>query len=269
METFDYNTRRAVTDRRKEELNRRIRKISGQDRELALELAGQSGSNGEKVGQIVRTFYEEKKTPSQWFKKRGILPGSRVHKGLLDAFLVLLQVIEDHDLIRYSSVKRAVSTWIGIFDEKSVDRVNGKLLHLMGQCLRDRTFCREQLRTNDSIAISAALWALGFEEAETAIQAMTELIDHGMKNQKLTASFYNQNLFHDTYKIRTAQKVVLEYTDDLELVAAFMPAFTGRLGGWIRGLLYKDRTSPVKVAEPSRPVLTDYFEDRGGCPAAI
>ena len=42
-------------------------------------------------------------------------------------------MIEDNNLIRYSSVKRAVSTWIGIFDEKSIDRISDKLLRLMGQ----------------------------------------------------------------------------------------------------------------------------------------
>lgn len=100
-------------------------------------------------------------------------------EGTREAFLALLQVIEDNDLLRYSSVKRSVSTWIGIFDEKSVDRVNGKLLGLMGRCLREEEFCREQLRSNDSIAISAALWALGFEEVENAVAAMLELIEHG------------------------------------------------------------------------------------------
>ncbi len=426
MAEFDYNTRRAVTDRRKEELNRRIERITGWDRQLAREVADQNG--GEKTAQIIKSFYEEESTPSGWFRKKGLLPGLRVHKGLLDAFipkayqdsylyiidklnqfpfsygwdrrtvrtagygpqgrlvfslltvyerlfylgdrledyiyrrldeekrdyvknewsfnnnfsliyaaeidrgnqavieafrdlilsenntayldremilgilrsdnrelqkllgdlllaarmqeglrqviceamdegtkeafLILLQVIEEHDLIRYSSVKRAVSTWIGIFDEKSVDRVNGKLLSLMSRCLRDQSICREQLKTNDSIAISAALWALGFEEAERAIAAMTELIDHGTKNQKLTASFYNQNLFQDSYKIRMARKAVLEYTDDLELVAAFMPAFTTRLGGWIRDLLYKDRTRTGNTVKPQKPVLTDYFENR-------
>lgn len=39
----------------------------------------------------------------------------------MEAFLTLLQVIEENDLIRFASVKRAVSTWIGIFDENSVD----------------------------------------------------------------------------------------------------------------------------------------------------
>ncbi|MDE6607100.1 MAG: DUF4132 domain-containing protein, partial [Lachnospiraceae bacterium] len=171
-----------------------------------------------------------------------------------------MQVIEEHDLIRYSSVKRAVSTWIGIFDENSVDRVNAKLLNLMGQCIRDKEFCKEQLKTNDSVAISAALWALGFDEAQDAIDAMMELVDHGTKNQKLTASFYNQNLFNEHLKMRTARKVVLEYTDDLELVAAFMPAFTMRLSEWIRGFLgnaYYQSEPQI----PKKPVLTDYFEN--------
>ena len=53
--------------------------------------------------------------------------------GRPQAFLHLFSVIEDNNLIRYSSVKRAVSTWIGIFDEKSIDRIRDKLLRLMGQ----------------------------------------------------------------------------------------------------------------------------------------
>lgn len=53
--------------------------------------------------------------------------------GRPQAFLHLFSVIEDNNLIRYSSVKRAVSTWIGIFDEKSIDRIRDMLLRLMGQ----------------------------------------------------------------------------------------------------------------------------------------
>ncbi len=184
-------------------------------------------------------------------------------EGTKDAFLAVLRVIEEHDMIRYSSVKRSVSAWIGIFDENNVDRVNAKLLALMGACVRDEAVCRKQLQTNDSIAVSAALWALGFEEAETAVDAMMELIDNGTKNQKLTAAFYNQNLFDDELKIRAARKVMMEDTDDLELVAAFMPAYKSRLYGYTNVLLYGEsgRACPDQEQQPRSAVLTDYFTD--------
>ncbi len=427
MADFDYNTRSAITKRRQEELERRMRALSGEDRKLAQEI--QSRSGGEQIGRIAAQFRARKElTPSRWFLRKGFLPGSRVHKELLnafvpkayqasylyiidklnqfpfscgwqrrtvrtssyapqtvrvfqllnayerlfyigddltdflyrrldeeksdyirhewnftqnfsliyaaeidrgnqkvidalkdlilsenntayldremilgilrsdnrelqrllcglllaarlqeglrqavcetmdegtgEAFLMLLEVICENNLIRYSSVKRAVSTWIGIFDENSVDRVNEKLLTLMGQCLKDPAFCREQLGTNDSIAISAALWALGFWEAEDAVAAMLELLEHGTKNQKLTASFYNASLFDEELKIRAARQAVLAHTDDLELVAAFLPAYHTRLGRQIWSLLYKDRQQGREAVKPHKPVLTDYFTDR-------
>ena len=98
-------------------------------------------------------------------------------------------------MIRFSSVKRAVGTWIGIFDENSADRISNKLLHLMGKCLREPEFCEEQLRSNDSVAIGAfALWAKGFYDAGAGVEAVLELIKNGTKNQKLTASYFNRSL---------------------------------------------------------------------------
>ena len=432
MAEFNYMTRKVISDRLRESLERRIDRLSGHDKELAWEIAGYSRKDGKSwgvLGKIEKQFYaEEKKTPSQWFRQKGILPGKYMHQALFDvfvpkkyqesylyiidklnqfpfsygwsrrtvrtagygpsvrrafsllmsyeklfycgenlediiyrrfdeekldyigsqwnfsqnfsliyaaeidrgnqavisaledlilsenntayldremilgilrsdhhklhrltgdlllaarlqeglrqviceamdegtreAFMTLLQVVEENDLIRYSSVKRAVSTWIGIFDEGNVDRVNGKLLQLMGQCLRDKAFCAAQLKTNDSVAINAALWALGFEEAENAVDAMTELVDHVSKNQKLSASFYNGNLFDEQIMRKTARKVILEHTDDLELVAAFMPAYTVRLRSFIFDLLHKDTGSSEKLQRPETPVITDYFRDR-------
>lgn len=65
--------------------------------------------------------------------------------GRAEAFLHLFSVIEENNLIRYSSVRRAVSTWIGICNEKRVERMSKKLLYLMGKCLRDKVFVEEQL----------------------------------------------------------------------------------------------------------------------------
>nr|MDE6924789.1 hypothetical protein [Acetatifactor sp.] len=184
-------------------------------------------------------------------------------EGTRESFMALLQVIEENDLIRYSSVKRSVSVWIGIFNENSVDRVTGKLLELMGRCLRDRELCRELLKGNDSVAIVVALWALGFDEVEDAIEAMKGLIEHGTKNQKLTASYYNNMLYDTNLRIEAARKVVMEHTEDLELVAAFMPAFNLNLNDQITGLLYQKHTLRTNEATaPRKPVLTDYFQDR-------
>ena len=161
--------------------------------------------------------------------------------GRPEAFLWLFQVIEDHDLIRYSSVKRAVSTWIGIFDENHVDRISNKLLNLMGRCLKEPDFCQEQLHTNDSISISCALWAKGFYDAQDGINAVLELVQNGTRNQKLTASYFNSSLQDKSLSAQAAKKVLLDYPDDLELMACFMPGFMKNTSSVISELLHNNR----------------------------
>lgn len=181
-------------------------------------------------------------------------------EGTAQAFLILLDVIEKNNLIRYSAVERAVATWIGIFDENSTERISNKLLSLMGKCLRDKAFCEEQLQGNDAVAISVALWALGFTEVNDAIKAMTELAVHGTKQQKLTASYYNQSLYFEKLQYRVARKVILENADDLELVAAFFPALSSNVSSRINGLLKRDGAGQFTGEPPKKAILTDYYE---------
>ncbi|MCI8662407.1 MAG: DUF4132 domain-containing protein [Hungatella sp.] len=183
-------------------------------------------------------------------------------EGTREAFLVLFKVIEDNNLIRYSSVRRAVCTWIGIFGEESVDRLTDKMLGLMGQCLRDGSVCRRLLTSNDSVEISVALWALGFDEADRAVEAMGRLIDCGTKNQKLTASYYNHNLFDSRLRQRTAKKVILKFSDDLELAAAFLPAYSAEFYSWVRGLFDRKMGGADWESKPKKAQLTDYYDSR-------
>ena len=160
--------------------------------------------------------------------------------GRPEAFLHLFQVIEENDLVRYSSVKRAVSTWIGIFDEKNVDRITGKLVTLMGKCLRDPAFCEEQLSTEDSIAISCALWAKGFYDARDAIAAQQKLISEGTRNQKMTASYFNNSLQYSQLKMQSSKEVIRQFPEDLGLVACFMPSFMENASSELMSLLKDD-----------------------------
>lgn len=186
--------------------------------------------------------------------------------GRPEAFLHLFQVIEDNNLVRYSSVKRAVSTWIGIFDEKSVDRITDKLVRLMGQCLRDSEFCDGQLNTNDSIAISCALWAKGFFDADEAVEAEQRLIYHGTKNQKMTVSYFNRSLQFPKLKMEAAKAVILAWPEDLELTACFMPSFMDNANAYITGMIrnVNDNTYYIydkTISRPSVRPVTDMFSN--------
>lgn len=145
--------------------------------------------------------------------------------GRPEAFLYLFSLIEEHDLIRYSSVRRAVSTWIGIFNEKSVDRISVKLLRMMGQCLRDADFLKEQLASEDAIAISCALWAIGFYNADEAVEAVIALIRGGTRQQKMVASYFCHSLQDEKKQMQVSKEVFLSCSDDLELAACFLPFF--------------------------------------------
>lgn len=157
--------------------------------------------------------------------------------GRPEAFLHLFSVIEDNNLIRYSSVKRAVSTWIGIFDEKNVDRISDKLLHQMGQCLRDESFLKEQLATNDAVAISCALWAKGFYNAADAVNTVLGLIRQGTKQQKMTASYFNLSLQDTRLQMQASKEVLLSFPEDIELAACFMPSFMASANSYFYQLI--------------------------------
>lgn len=187
--------------------------------------------------------------------------------GRPEAFLSLFQVIEENNLIRYSSVKRAVSTWIGIFNEKSVDRITEKLVRLMGQCLRDEAFCEEQLATNDSVAISCGLWAKGFYDAQKAIEVELMLVRNGTKNQKMTASYFNRSLQDSKLRMQVSREVIVSYPDDLELVACFLPGFLGDASYELSSLVNDKHNGyyslqDCKAREPKQIPVEKWFRDK-------
>lgn len=187
--------------------------------------------------------------------------------GRPEAFLHLFSVIEEHNLIRYSSVKRAVSTWIGIFDEKSTDRISEKLLRLMGQCLRNPDFCEEQLSLEDSVAISCALWAKGFYSAKDAVDAVLRLISKGTKHQKMTASYFVHSLENEKQKMEASKEIILHYADDLELAACFLPNFMESVNSHFYRLTREKNGGYVsnrdaKVKEPEKMAPEELFLDR-------
>ena len=98
-------------------------------------------------------------------------------------------------------------------------------MRMMGQCLRDEAYRREQLRSNDAVAISCALWAIGFYNADEAVEVVLSLIRNGTRQQMMTASYFCLSLQDEKRQMRAAKEVILAHPDDVELAACFMPCF--------------------------------------------
>ena len=145
--------------------------------------------------------------------------------GTADAFLTLFRVIVDYDLIRYSSVKRAVATWTGICDIEQMDRISAKQLEIMAKALKDTDYVQQLLQSNDSIELFIGLWTQGFYEVEDSIESCLKLIKEGTKNQKLVVSYYNRILQRRNLTSKVANYMLEMYPQDKELCAAFLPTY--------------------------------------------
>ena len=71
--------------------------------------------------------------------------------GTKAGFLTIIKVIAENNLIRFSSVKRAVGTWLGILTEESRDleRVSEKSVRLITDCLENESIREECLASED------------------------------------------------------------------------------------------------------------------------
>ncbi len=147
--------------------------------------------------------------------------------GTAEAFLTLLEVVEKNDLIRYSSVKRAVGTWLGLMTEETrdLDRISGKSLRLISECLTDPDKREIYLCGEDSMEIYIALWSIGFYNASDMLGRIRTLALNGTRHQVLTAGYAVRNLDNSTFGHRIARHIVEHCYEDKEMLAVYLPCF--------------------------------------------
>lgn len=153
--------------------------------------------------------------------------------GTAEAFLTLFHVICENNLIRFSSVKRAIATWTGVCDENNMDRITAKVVGIMQQCLENKDRTYELTQSNDTVEIMIALWTLGFYEVKDAIAVMEQYLRSGSRNQQLTMSYYNIGIGYKKFCEITSKKVISENPEDMELAAAFMPSYLDAVDTYI------------------------------------
>ena len=164
--------------------------------------------------------------------------------GTIEAFLHLLGVLEENDLIRFSAVKRGICVWTGICSEEHMERITNKQLAIMIKALQDTEYLETLLHSNDSIELYMGLWAQGFYEVEDAIATCHRLMKEGTKNQKLVVSYYNIALQRPKLAGRVANQMLETSPEDTELCAAFLPTYMPGLTNVAFEALYGKRENP-------------------------
>ena len=147
--------------------------------------------------------------------------------GTRKAFLAILKTIMDNDLIRFSSVKRAVGTWLGIVSEETrdLDRISAKNVDLAMRCLQETQFREECLQSEDAMQIYIALWSIAKNSVEKATEKLAWICDNGTRHQVLTAGYLVNNLENELLRHTAAKTVLRRFPEELDILAVYLPCF--------------------------------------------
>lgn len=131
------------------------------------------------------------------------------------AFMQILRVIIDEQLVRFSAVAQAMNSWLGYaWDSQSVKVINGtleKLSHL----LENADARQEALRGNDAETAYLALWSTALFDAQASIEPTLALLRHKKPEFRWAALLHAINLNY-----AAAGQCLLLAAEDTELVIA-------------------------------------------------
>ncbi|ATW25426.1 DUF4132 domain-containing protein [Candidatus Formimonas warabiya] len=117
-------------------------------------------------------------------------------EGSRDGFLYILRVILDHDLIRFSSVVRALDVWTGLAISAQKPAVIKKCLDTGYKCLTESGYEDECLKSSDAMLIFMGLWSVAFDDVMMTESKIKTLLSAPEKYKRMTAlSFLSQTQF--------------------------------------------------------------------------
>ncbi|WDF23872.1 DUF4132 domain-containing protein [Fusobacterium nucleatum] len=149
-------------------------------------------------------------------------------EGSQENFEYMFKIIYDNDLIRFSSVKRALGVWTGLLGENynNPETVGKKELEIINKLIDNSKYTDELLKSDDNVEVYLALWYKAAQDIKIAIESMEELLKITKIHTKLLAS-YNLDIFQDIKYERTiAKDIIKEYSkkddnDFLKIVACY------------------------------------------------
>ncbi|OIJ20163.1 hypothetical protein BKP45_10300 [Anaerobacillus alkalidiazotrophicus] len=115
-------------------------------------------------------------------------------EGTLLSLIYMLKIVLKEELIRYSSVVRALDVWTGLTLEAVNTRVAKQLIDYAYQCLIDEQLRNKWITSNDVNKLYMSLWATAVIDEQDVAVNIRKLMDSGETYQKIIAqSFLNQS----------------------------------------------------------------------------
>ena len=181
--------------------------------------------------------------------------------GTKEAFVYIFKIIVKNDLIRFSSVMRAIGTWTGILtlESQKLDRVSKKQICMIDQYLSNIEIRKSALNSNDSMEIYLALWSYGFSEYKDALKEAYTLAMNGNKHQRLVACYFlnNTNISESFHAI--SAKIVEKFAEDKQTIAMIFPNFMYDTSSDIYNVIFPNGNPYYKPKEKYNDrVYTDY-----------
>ena len=181
--------------------------------------------------------------------------------GTKAGFLTILKVIADNNLIRFSSVKRAVGTWLGILTEESRDleRVSEKSVRLIIDCLENESVRKECLASEDAMKIYIALWSYGLDDIDDAVQKIVDIADSGSIHQLLVAGYFTANLDLPYISNQIAKIVLKQHYDKDEVLAVWLPCFMPTRASALWNAVRYDKDIEYKTWFESKAEIHEHY----------
>lgn len=181
--------------------------------------------------------------------------------GTKAGFLTILKVIADNNLIRFSSVKRAVGTWLGILTEESRDleRVSEKSVRLIIDCLENEDVRKECLSSEDAMKIYIALWSHGLDDIDDAVQKIVDIADNGSIHQLLVAGYFAANLDLPYISNQIAKIVLKQHHDKDQVLAVWLPCFMPTRASALWNAVRYDKDIKYKTWFDSKAEIHEHY----------
>ena len=181
-----------------------------------------------------------------------------IDEGSQENFEYMFKIIYDNNLIRFSSVKRALATWTGLTRDESDDisKFGKKELEIINKLIANPKYEDELLKSDDNVEVYLGLWNKSTRDIKYSVEAMEKLLKSSKYHIKLLISYYLDIIENKDYQREIAKKVIKEYGKDNKNIIEILACYLDFAIGYIYPSHFKDDIKSGKLNPKT------YFKDK-------